>query len=276
VNAVVKLSSPSTHEFWEIPVLFEDEHLLALDKPAGLLTSPDRADRERPSLMHLLHRGIADGKPWARERRAQYLMQAYRLDFEASGVLLLAKTKPVLVGLADLFGSERPCQKYCALVQGAPGEDRFEMEARLAPHPVIPGFLHVDSQRGRRSRTLVRLRERFSGYALLQCEPLTNRPHQIRAHLRHAGLPLVADEVYGGRPLFLSQLKRDYRARKDRPERPLIGRPALHAEELCLPHPVTDETLVITAPWPKDLRVAVKYLRQYAGSGGAPISDPAR
>ena len=266
MSAVIKLSSPATREFWEIPVLFEDEHLLALDKPAGLLTSPDHAAPGRPSLMQLLHGGIAEGKPWARERGATYLMQAYRLEGEASGVLLLARTKPVLVRLADLFGSERPGRTYCALVQGAPREDRFEIEARLAPHPVIPGFLHVDSRRGKQSRTLVQVRERFSGYALLQCEPLTNRPHQLRAHLRHAGLPLLADEVYGGRPLFLSQLKRDYRARKDRPERPLIGRPALHAEELRLPHPITGETLVITAPWPKDLRVAVKYLRQYARS----------
>ena len=65
MNAAIKLSSPATREFWEIAVLFEDEHLLALDKPAGLLVSPDRLAPERPSLMNLLHAGIAAGKPWA-------------------------------------------------------------------------------------------------------------------------------------------------------------------------------------------------------------------
>ncbi|MEY2466476.1 MAG: hypothetical protein QOD03_997, partial [Verrucomicrobiota bacterium] len=73
-SPAIKLSSPATHEFWEIPVLFEDEHLLALDKPSGLLTSPDRLDANRPNLMKLLHAGITENKPWARERGLTYLM----------------------------------------------------------------------------------------------------------------------------------------------------------------------------------------------------------
>ena len=72
MSAAIKLSSPATREFWEIPVLFEDEHLLALDKPSGLLLSPDHLAPERPSLMALLHAGIADKKPWARERNLDY------------------------------------------------------------------------------------------------------------------------------------------------------------------------------------------------------------
>src|SRR3954470_23996300 len=103
MSAVIKLSSPATREFWEIPVLFEHEPLLAVDKPSGLLTSPDRYDPLRPNLMKLLHAGIADGKPWSKERGLAYLMNAHRLDFETSGILLLAKNKPVLVQLADLF-----------------------------------------------------------------------------------------------------------------------------------------------------------------------------
>src|SRR5688572_32307615 len=92
----IKLSSPETREFWEIPVLFEDEHLLAISKPARLLTSPDRYDPNRPNLMRLLHDGITANKPWARERTLAYLSNAHRLDFETSGVLLLAKNKPAL------------------------------------------------------------------------------------------------------------------------------------------------------------------------------------
>ena len=108
MSPALKLSAPATHEFWEIPVLFEDAHLLALDKPAGLLTSPDRYDAERPNLMRLLHDGIAAAKPWARERQLTYLSNAHRLDFETSGVILLAKNKPALVALANLFGTEKP------------------------------------------------------------------------------------------------------------------------------------------------------------------------
>src|SRR3954463_2388619 len=86
----IKLSSPGTHEFWEIPVVFEDEHLLAINKPASLLTSPDRYDPNRPNLMRLLHDGLAERKPWAKARGLTYLANAHRLDFETTGVLLLA------------------------------------------------------------------------------------------------------------------------------------------------------------------------------------------
>jgi RluA family pseudouridine synthase len=260
----IKLSSPATREFWEIPVLFEDEHLLALDKPAGLLTSPDRHDPGRPNLMGLLHAGIADKKPWARERHLDYLSNAHRPDFETSGVILLAKNKPALVALANLFGTEKPLKKYTALAQGNPTKEQFEVDARLAPHPAQPGLVCVDPKNGKKSKTQFEVLEIFSGWMLLRCLPLIERAHQIRVHLRHAGFPIVGDGLYGGKPLWLSRLKRDYRLKPGREERPLISRAALHAEELSLSHPVTGETLTITAPWPKDLKVAVKYLRQFA------------
>ena len=258
MSNTIKLSSPATREFWEIPVLFEDEHLLALDKPSGLLTSPDRFDPARPNLLKLLHAGIAEAKPWARERRLTYLMIAHRLDFETGGVLLLAKTKPLLVALANLFGSEQPCQRYLALAQGAPAEDRFEVDAKLAPHPAMPGVVRVDPRHGKRARTRFQVLEGFSAWTLLQCEPLTSRTHQIRAHLRYAGLPLAGDDLYGGQPLLLSRLKSGYRLKPNHVERPLVSRVALHAETLALPHPVTGQPLAITAPWPRDLTVAVK------------------
>ncbi len=264
MNGVIKLSSPARDGFWEIPVLFEDEYLLALDKPSGLLTSPDRYDLQRPNLMNLLHVGIADGKAWARERGLSYLMNAHRLDFETSGVILLAKNKSTLVALANLFGSEKPLKTYVALVRGAPLEDRFEVDAKLAPHPLKAGLMHVDPKNGKRSKTRFEALEKFSGYTLLKCEPLTDRTHQIRVHLRRAGLPVVGDEPYGGKPLLLSRLKPDYHLKPGKTERPLIFRAALHAEQLTLPHPVTNEMLTVTAPWPKDLKVAVKYLRQFA------------
>src|SRR5213595_3206101 len=121
-NPIIKLSSPATNEYWEIPVVFEDEQLLALDKPAGLLTSPDRYDPNRPNLMKLLHAGIAGAKPWARERNLTYLSNAHRLDFETSGIILLAKSKETLVAVANLFSAEKPVKTYVALARGEPPE----------------------------------------------------------------------------------------------------------------------------------------------------------
>jgi RluA family pseudouridine synthase len=264
MSECIKLSSPATHEFWEVPVLFEDDHLLALDKPSRLLTSPDRYDPQRPNLMKLLHAGIELQKPWAARRGLSYLMNAHRLDFETSGVILLAKTKPVLVALANLFGTEKPAKSYLALVHGQPVQPAFEVNAKLAPHPVKTGLMRVDEKNGKRSRTLFELLEEFNGYSLLKCQPLTGRTHQIRVHLRQAGLPIVGDELYGGSQLLLSRLKSDYRLKPNKTERPLLDRVALHAAELRLVHPVTGSEITITAPWPKDLTVAVKYLRRYA------------
>lgn len=266
MTSTIKLSSPATREFWEIEILYEDAHLMALNKPSRLLTSPDRYDPERPNLMKLLHGGIADAKPWAKERALSYLMNAHRLDFETTGVILLAKSKPVLVHLANLFGSEKPLKTYMALVQGAPENDEFEVDAKLAPHPLKVGLMRVDPKKGKQARTIFEVRERFDGWTLLTCRPLTGRTHQIRAHLRHAHLPIVADSVYGGKPLWLSRLKSDYHLKPGKEERPLIDRLALHAEQLSLAHPVTGETLMITAPCPKDLSVALKYLRRFAAA----------
>ncbi len=266
MTAAIKLSSPATREFWEIPVLFEDEHLLALDKPARLLTSPDANDLPRPSLMKLLHAAITEKKLWVRERNLEYLNNANELDADATGVLLLAKNKPAFIALANLSSSEKVRIKFIALARGEPLEEKFEVDAKLSPHPVQPGVVRVDSSNGKQSQTKFEVLENFPrhGYALLRAEPFVERAHQIRVHASHVGLKVVGDELYGGKPLWLSRLKKDYRLKPGREERALLGRVALHAEELSFPHPVTGETVIIKSEWPKDLKVALKFLRQYA------------
>jgi 23S rRNA-/tRNA-specific pseudouridylate synthase len=295
----IKLSSPATHQFWEIPVLYEDEHLLALAKPAGMLTSPNRNAGDQPSLMALLHAGVTAGKPWAAERHLTYLANVHRLDPETSGVLLLARSKPALMKLASFLGSEQPCQKYLVLVQGTPAEDRFEVDAKLAavsvpqslggdpppPDPGEPGQsspdtmpkAYVDSRHGKRARSVFLVRERFPRWTLLECQPLTTRPHQLRAHLRYVRLPIAGDSLYGGRSLWLSRLKPGYRLKPKHTERPLLGQPLLHLAELTFPHPVTGQPVTVTAPLlPKDLEVALKYLRRYGNEErGAPEAPEA-
>lgn len=261
----IKLSSPETEEFWKVPILFEDEALFAVEKPAGLLTSPDRYDPNRPNLIKLLHRDIERGAPWVRERNISYLANAHRLDFQTSGVLLLAKTKPALVSLANEFGSEKPAKTYLALVHGTPPEDEFSTEAKIAPHPFQAGLMRIDPKRGKRSRTTFQIIEKFSGYTFLRCVPLTGRTHQIRIHLRHLGFAIVGDERYGGEKLMLSSLKRGYSLKKNEAELPLMGRVGLHAESLRITHPASGELIRIEAPMPKDFSVALKYLKKFAG-----------
>lgn len=264
MSAAVKLSSPATREFWEIPVLHEDEHLLALDKPAGLQTAPDPLAPERPSLMGLLHEGIKAAKPWATQRNLSYLVNAHRLDTETTGVILLAKNKEASMALADLFSSEKPVRKYVTLVQGVPPDDAFEVSEKIGPHPLREGHMRIDSRNGKKSHTEFSVLERFSRWALLRCLPRTERQQQIPLHLDYAGFPVVGDIGHGGKQLWLSRLKKDFYLKPGREERPLLGQLTLHSEELELVHPVTQVPLVIKSEWPKDLRVALKYLRLYA------------
>jgi RluA family pseudouridine synthase len=264
VTPIIKLSSPATKGYWEIPVVYEDDALLALDKPSGLLVSPDRYDVMRPNIMRLVHHDIARGAKWVQDRGLTYLANAHRLDFETSGVLLLAKSKPALVSLADQFGSELAKKVYLALVVGSPEQDTFDDNAKLGPHPTRIGIVRVDEKGGKKSYTAFELIERFKGYTYLRCKPRTGRTHQIRVHLQHRGHPIVGDELYGGPQLLLSKLKKDYRLKRGKTENPLIDRVALHAHELRVTHPVTGSEVVITSALPHDMEVALKMLRKHA------------
>jgi len=228
------------------------------------------AEPDRVGLVDLLHEGIAAGKPWSLLPGRSWLRPAHRVDTEASGVLLLAKNKAALTALEAFFGSATPARFYAVIVQGRPTEDRLELTSPIGPHPTKPGQFRIDPDHGKRSSTVVCVRERFSAWTLLECEALTDRPHQIRVHLRKTALPVCGDGNYGGRPLLLSRLKNNYRLKGEAEERPLLGTPALHLERVVVPHPVSGELLTITAPLPKDLVVALKYLRRYAGGGAAP------
>jgi 23S rRNA pseudouridine955/2504/2580 synthase len=156
------------------------------------------------------------------------------------------------------------------LVCGAPSKNDFVIQAKLAPDPARTGLMRVNPKEGRKAATQVEVIERFSRYTLLKCRPLMDRLHQVRAHLSHSRLPIVGDTHYGGRPLLLSRLKSGYRFKPHAPERPLIDWIGLHLEELSFTHPLTGEVQAISAPWPKDFAVALKYLRRYAGWNASP------
>jgi 23S rRNA pseudouridine1911/1915/1917 synthase len=124
--------------------------------------------------------------------------------------------------------------------------------------------VRVDEKGGKRSYTAFEVIERFKGFTYLRCLPRTGRTHQIRVHLQHRGHPILGDDLYGGPPLLLSKLKKDYRLKGGKTERPLIDRVALHALELRVTHPVSNTEVVITSPLPHDIEVALKMLRKHA------------
>ncbi len=248
----------------EVEILMEDDNLIVINKPAGLLIAPDRLDKSRENLLSLMHAGIHLKRPWAQARGLSYLAHVHRIDQSTSGVALLARNKTALAQMARQFRQQTPRHTYVALIQGTLAEPEMEISLPLAQSLVHPGVTVVDHHRGKPAITRVTQIESFRGYSLIKAETVTENPHQIRVHLREVGCPLVADHDYGtGFPLLLSELKKHYRM-KPEGEHPLMARPALHAERIEIQHPLTSHPLVIEAGWSKDLTVSVKYLRKFA------------
>lgn len=263
---MIKLSSPSTGQYWELPVLFEDESFFAVEKPAKLPTTPDPDDPERPTLLSLIHAHIDRNVPWTTEHRLDWIQPVHSLDADAGGVLLFARKKDARAELVDQFNGQQSWITYTVLAHGTPAKDEFEIDARLARNRRDAESFRVSSGKGKRAATSVKVLERFRGCALLECRPVPDRSHQVRVHLGHAGHPLVGDHLYGGKLLLLSRLKHDYKLKKNRSEKPLIDRPALHAGQLCFQHPFNGERVTIVAPPAKDISVAVRYLRKFAAA----------
>jgi len=236
------------------PVLFEDEWLIAFDKPGGLPTTPDSLHPSAGNLMQTV---------W--ERLSPDIFNVHRLDAETSGVLLCAKTRDGRQGLCRLIEARKARTEYLAITRGSPQKDSGSIDLRLARDERWPGRMRVAVQGGKPSQTDYAVVERWREYGLVKAIPLTGLPHQVRVHLAAIDAPVLGDAFYGkGRGLYLSDLKRTYKAKPNHPERPLIGHIALHASSFTFTHPATGQPLTILAPMPKKFSVAIKYLRMFA------------
>jgi len=244
------------------PILFEDEWLIAFDKPSGLLTVPDRWNKARACLMGLIHQHLAPD-----------ICNVNRLDPEISGILLCAKQKSTLTALLKHFEARRGQKHFLALIGGALPEPDMDIRRELERDPGQPGRMRVAAAYRRGAcRTRAHAIEVFRAHSLIEAWPSTDKPHQVRVHLAHVNCPVIADSFYGnGHGLYLSAIKPGYRFKAGQPERPLIGRVALHAESLTFTHPETQAQVTITSPWPKDFAIAIKYLKKFAPSGANPV-----
>ncbi|HPF14290.1 MAG: RluA family pseudouridine synthase [Planctomycetes bacterium] len=248
----------------ELNILFEDDRVLVVDKPPGIAVEPERWDLEAPCVSGLLldmaARRSEGGDPAFRPRLV------HRIDKDTSGALLVAKDLDAERELRQAFEAHRIQKVYWALVDGEfpaePGE-RVRIDLALAPEPKKVGRMRVVASRGRASQTDVWVEQRFRGFTLVGCAPITGRTHQIRVHLAHEGFPLAVDPFYGRRDqLLLSEIKAGYRHKQGASERPLMPRLTLHAHSIAWPRPGVDGDVFdrAEAPLPKDFASTLKQL----------------
>ncbi len=236
-----------------VEVLYEDDHVLALNKPAPLLTLPDRWDPKRPNLLALLRKKLGEVRPFV----------VHRLDSGTSGVVIFAKTPEAHKGLTRQFDQRKARKVYWAIVSGTPAREQGKIDKPVAEDTRRPGHA-VISKRGKPALTYYRILEKFVDYTLVELQPVTGRSHQLRVHMQWLGTPVATDPDYGGRrALYLSEFKSGFRLEEDEQEYPFISRPSLHARVLEVVHPISGERLRLEAEPPKDFRTFLRILRTY-------------
>ncbi len=245
VDLLAPAPEPPQAEAIPLQLLYEDEALAVLDKPAGLVVHPAHGHEAGTLLNGLLAR-FSQLKSWPAEEGRPGLV--HRLDRDTSGLLLVALTPAAAGNLRAQFKAATVHKVYRALVIGQPRLDRACIEAAIGRDPRERKRMAVVSEGGREAVTEYRVLERLGDYALLEVRPKTGRTHQISVHLAAIGHPVAGDRVYGPQR-----------------QRLRFGRIFLHAAELTFRHPVTGEEMTFHAPLPCELEGVLAELRARAG-----------
>lgn len=229
----------------KLSVIFENDDFIAVNKPSGVFSIPDRA-RSEESLKEML------------EKKYGRIFPVHRLDRETSGLILFAKNAEFHKYLSGLFEKHQVEKYYTGIVSGRPVPDSGDIIAPIAEHPLKKGTM-VIHRTGKASHTSYEVIIGHHAFSMVSFRLHTGRTHQIRVHSKNIGHPLACDPVYGdGKPVFLSRYKKNFKQSKMEEERPLIGRLALHAARLVFDdHGIRRD---LSAPVPKEFSVLMEQL----------------
>jgi 23S rRNA pseudouridine1911/1915/1917 synthase len=254
----------------EIPlsILHEDDAIVVVDKPAGMIVHPAKGHWEGTLASALAHHfGALSGRGGPTRPGI-----VHRLDRDTSGVIVVAKNDQAHDALAAQFKSRQVEKEYLAIVVGIPYLDRDVIDEPIGDHPTHreKKAIRREDASARQAVTEYEVVERFAGYALVHAHPRTGRTHQIRLHLAHIGCPVLCDRLYGGRARIaeLELIPRDRIAHDSAsagqasPE-PLLERQALHAHRLALSHPTSGARMQFEAPVPADIERTLAALRRW-------------
>lgn len=227
-------------------IIFENDDFIAINKPSGLLTIPDRTQSE-VSLKEQLQQIYPS------------IFTVHRLDKETSGLVLFAKNETMHKWLSQSFENRKVDKYYVGIVQGKPAIESGMIESPIAEHSVRKGYMVVH-RNGKECITGYETMQSFPQYSMILYRLYTGRTHQIRVHSKNIGHPLVCDPLYGdGKPLMLSSIKKKYKPGKYDEEQPIIGRLALHSYQLKF-EDAEGKLFELTAPVPKEFKALMQQL----------------
>jgi len=229
-------------------IIYENEQFIVINKPAGMLSIPDRKQSE-PSLKDLLQEKYGN------------IYTVHRLDKGTSGVIVFAKDEPTHKQLSQLFEGRDVSKHYLGLVHGALTVPSGTIEAPIAEHPAKNGKM-ITHIKGKTSITDYEVLESFRLFSWVKFQIHTGRTHQIRVHMQHIGNSIVCDELYGDpAPVLLSDFKKDYKlSKREEEERPILARLGLHSSHLSFE--LDGEVFTFEAELPKDLKALLQQLRK--------------
>ncbi len=230
-------------------VIFENDDFIALNKPAGLLTIPDRTQSER-SLKDILI------------ERYGTIFTVHRLDKDTSGLVLFAKNEAAHKYFSNLFEERKIEKYYLGIIHGLPANLSGTIDAPIAEHAIHKGLMTVH-RNGKSSSTGYEVIDANRHYSLVSFQLHTGRTHQIRVHAKNIGHPLACDELYGdGKPVLLSSIKKKFKlSRHDEEERPMIARLALHSYKLIFTD-IAGNKMELIAEMPKEFRALMTQLKK--------------
>ena len=241
-----------------LDVLYEDEELVVVNKPPGMVVHPAAGALVRDLGRRLqFHFGPSLSSTGGEMRPGI----VHRLDRDTSGAILVARTDRAHHKLALQFQNRTIEKEYFAIVAGKPDRDRDFIDRAIGVHPQQREKMAIrrDDPASRSAQTFYEVGERFDGFAVVRVFPKTGRTHQIRVHLSHIGCPVLCDRQYGGR----ARITRGEIRRDPQDEFVLLDRQALHARRLRFLHPASGEPMEIEAPLPADMTSVLSELRQY-------------
>lgn len=229
-------------------ILFENDDYIVVNKPPFVASLDERGGSGEVNILRLAKQYSDDAQV------------CHRLDKETSGAIIIAKTPEAYRSVAMQFEKRKVNKTYHAIVDG-----QFTFNELFIDLPILNDgnkSVTIDRKEGKRAETIFNTLKNYRHYTLVECKPITGRMHQIRIHLATQRAAIAGDDMYRGKPVYLSSMKKGYRISKDEEEQPIMKRFALHARHLVFKG-LDGADIVIEAPYPKDFATLIKLLDKF-------------